>query len=86
MDPNGFQIFSLVAILVALSLVPLALSRVQSPSTVGTNRLRVIEIVRISPLGVAGCIGAGLINGAFGSMGPVYVRRAAARWRMSDCS
>ncbi|UEM02932.1 MFS transporter [Skermanella rosea] len=73
-DPNGFQIFSLVAILVALSLVPLALSRVQSPGSVGTNRLRVIEIVRISPLGVAGCIGAGLINGAFGSMGPVYVQ------------
>jgi MFS family permease len=73
-DPSGFQIFSLVAILVALSLVPLALSRTQSPSSVGTHRLRVIEIIRISPLGVAGCVGAGLINGAFGSMGPVYVQ------------
>src|SRR4051812_42713858 len=65
-DPGGFQIFSMVAILVALSLVPLTLSRTQTPASVGTKRLRVIEIVRISPLGVAGCIGAGLINGAFG--------------------
>jgi MFS family permease len=73
-DPGGFQIFSLVAILVALSLVPLALSRTQTPGSVGTNRLRMIEIIRISPLGVAGCIGAGLINGAFGSMAPVYVQ------------
>jgi MFS family permease len=73
-DPGGFQIFSLVAILVALSLVPLALSRTQSPGSIGTRRLRMIEIIRISPLGVAGCIGAGLINGAFGSMAPVYVQ------------
>ena len=73
-DPGGFQIFSLVAILVALSLVPLALSRTQTPGSVGTHRLRMIEIIRISPLGVAGCIGAGLINGAFGSMAPVYVQ------------
>jgi hypothetical protein len=74
LDPSGFQIFSMVAILVALSLVPLALSRTQTPASIGTARLGVMEIVRISPLGVAGCVGAGLINGAFGTLGPVYVQ------------
>lgn len=74
MDPGGFQLFSLVAILVALSLIPLALGRVENPSSVGGARLDLGALIRISPLGVAACFGAGMINGAFGNLGPVYAR------------
>lgn len=74
MDPGSFQMFSLVAILVALSLIPLALGRVESPSGVSGARLGPVSLFRISPLGVAACFGAGMINGAFGNLGPVYAR------------
>lgn len=74
MDPAGYQLFSLVAILVALSLIPLALGRVESPSSVAGARLHLSGLMRISPLGVAACFGAGMINGAFGNLGPVYAR------------
>jgi MFS family permease len=70
--PGGFAPFSLVAILVALSLVPLALARGEGPREERAVRLGLARLVRISPLGVAGCFGAGLMGGAFGSLGPVY--------------
>jgi len=74
MDPTGFQLFSLVAILVAISLVPLALARVETPPQIVAERLGLRRLIAISPLGVAGCFAAGLINGAFTALGPFYAR------------
>lgn len=71
-DPAAFTLFGLVAILVALSQVPLSLAKVEAPRPVTPVPLSLVRLMRISPLGVAGCFGAGLINGAFGSIGPVY--------------
>lgn len=74
MDPSGFQLFSLVAILVTVSLVPLALARVEAPPEIVSERLGLRELLAISPLGVAGCFAAGLVNGAFNALGPLYAR------------
>jgi MFS family permease len=74
MDPGGFQLFSLIAIIIAVSLVPLSLIRVQTPAEIQPSRLGLRHLIAISPLGVAGCFTAGLINGAFNAMGPVYAR------------
>ncbi len=74
MDPAGFQLFSLVAIIISLSLVPLTLAHVTSPAAIVTRRLGLRALVRLSPLGVAGCFAAGLITSAFNSMAPVYAR------------
>jgi MFS family permease len=73
-DPSGYELFSLVAMLAALSLVPLALSRVRTPSELVDERFMLGRLIGISPLGVAGCTVAGLINGAFFAIGPVYAR------------
>jgi MFS family permease len=78
MDPTQFKLFSLIAILIALSLVPLALARIETPAPVVRARLGVARLFAISPLGAAGCFGSGLINGAFGSLGPVYARSTGA--------
>jgi MFS family permease len=74
MDPAGFQLFSLVAILIACSLVPLALARVAAPPDIVSARLSLRQLIAISPLGVAGCFAAGLVNGAFSALGPLYAR------------
>ncbi|MEO1223976.1 MAG: MFS transporter [Pseudomonadota bacterium] len=73
-SPAEYELFSLVAILFALSLVPLAISRVETPPPLAESRLKIIEIIKISPLGVAGCFAAGLINSAFNAMGPLYAQ------------
>jgi MFS family permease len=74
MDPASFQLFSLVAILVSLSLVPLSLTPVEMPQSRRTARLGLLRLIRISPLGVAGCFAAGLVNSGFNSLAPVYAR------------
>src|SRR3712207_8518178 len=43
-----------------------------------SQRLGLIRLIAISPLGVAGCFGSGLITGAFGALGPVYARSLGA--------
>ncbi len=73
-DPAGFQAFTLVAVLICLSLVPLTLSRVESPPEIHFERLTLHRLITISPLGLAGCLCAGLVTGAFNAMAPVYAR------------
>jgi len=73
-SPSGYELFSLVAILFALSLVPLAVSRVETPPPLTAARLKLWAVVKISPLGVAGCFVAGLVNSVFNALGPLYAR------------
>lgn len=73
-DPAGFQLFAIVAIVISLSLVPLTLARVETPPDIQAERLSLRALVNVSPLGVAGCVGAGMIVGSFYAMGPVYAR------------
>lgn len=70
----GFEAFSLIAVLICLSLVPLTLSRVESPPAIRFERLTLRRLLAISPLGLAGCLAAGIITSAFNAMGPVYAR------------
>lgn len=73
-DTGGVELLLLVAIALSVSLVPLALARVESPDDIPAARLRLIELIRISPMGVVGCFSAGLIISAFNSLAPVYAR------------
>jgi MFS family permease len=74
MDPASFALFSVVAMLISLSLVPLALTPVETPPVIKVKRFGLRTLIAISPLGVAGCVSVGLISAAFSGMGPVYAR------------
>lgn len=82
MDPAGFALFSVVAMLVSLSLVPLSLTPVETPPVIKVQRFGLRRLTAISPLGVAGCFSVGLISAAFSGMGPVYARTVdpSAEW------
>ncbi len=70
---SGFHPFSLLAILLCLSLVPISLSRRGSPQlTAGTFRFDLIEVWRISPLAAIGVFAIGLTTSSFRLVGPVY--------------
>ncbi len=76
-DPATFVPFTLVAILMVLSLVPLCLTSAQVPVLpAASSRLRFRELVAASPTGVSGALVGGVALGAFLAMGPVYALQA----------
>jgi MFS family permease len=81
-DPASFKLFSLIASLFALSLLPVTLTdqRIaqQEPGVVGSPAgLRLsslLQLYRQAPLGVWGCLAAGMLNSGFYTMAPVFMR------------
>ncbi len=69
----GLELFALASVLLSLGLVPVALTRVEQPQLRPATRLGLRQLYRISPLGVVGCVFAGLGAGAFWGLGPVFV-------------
>ncbi|MFQ5562328.1 MAG: MFS transporter [Parvularculaceae bacterium] len=73
--PEGFALFSLVSILITLSIVPVAMTKSIAPEPLTQTRLNVAKLFRISPFAAAGVLGVGMANGAFWALGPVYVQK-----------
>ncbi|MDX1587331.1 MAG: MFS transporter [Oleiphilaceae bacterium] len=74
-DPAGFAPFTLAAVLVILALIPLSLTRTQSPVIEQGSRMSLANLYRTSPVGTLGALTAGLLISAFYTMGPVYAER-----------
>lgn len=73
-DPQDYPLFCLGAILICLALVPVGLTRSAVPAPIGTVRIRLGRLYRLSPLGVVGCFCFGMVSGAFWGMGPIYAQ------------
>jgi MFS family permease len=71
----AFPVFSVVAILLVLSIVPMALTRAEAPTIRVGSRLGFAALYRLSPSGLMGGIAGGVIVSAFLSMAPVYATR-----------
>ena len=74
---EGHVLFTLAAILAALSLVPLSLTRTATPKPVTTGSLNIRRLYRLSPTGFIGCFVIGLVEGAFWTLGPVFAQDRA---------
>ena len=75
-DPAGFELFALVAMLLGLALVPVSLTRSPDPPRPMAIGLDIAGLWRLSPVGFAGCLCVGLVNGSFWSLGPVFASRS----------
>lgn len=71
-ETGGFGLFSLAAILVAISLMPLALAPAKEPAPIPAAKLRLVRLYKLSPTGVIGTLLAGAMEGAFWTLGPVF--------------
>lgn len=71
-DIDSLQLFALGSMLLSLGLVPVALTRVSEPVIKPAHRLGLGALYRVSPLGVVGCVFAGLGAGAFWGLGAVF--------------
>ena len=66
--------FMMVSALISLALVPIVLSAHSAPEIAVPRRVRLRDLYRDSPLGVATVMVSGLISATIFSMGPVYAR------------
>lgn len=71
-DPAGARLFSLVAILFSLSILPLMLTQGTAPALPHKVRLDLARLFRLAPVGAVGVLVTGFANGAFWAMGPVF--------------
>ena len=62
-DPAGFALFSVAAMVLALSLVPMSLSTRAQPGVTEPSRLRFRDLFRVSPLGMVGAVLSGAMIG-----------------------
>jgi len=79
-NPSGFELFALVAVLFSASLLPVLLAgRHDARATHSRSGHRfdlkgVVATVRIGPLGMCGCVLAGLLNSSFYALMPVFLK------------
>jgi len=73
-EPTNFILFSVASILVSLAAVPVALQKSAEPAPIESVRIDFRGLFKTSPVGVIGCLGVGLTNGAFWALAPVYAR------------
>lgn len=71
-EPAEFQLFILSSMLISVSLVPIALTDRIAPTVPASGRLSMRALLRISPLGIIGCLAIGMSNGAFWGLAPVF--------------
>ena len=72
--PQSFVLFATAAILYALSLIPMGLTRLPPPHAAHVPVLRPRRLYGISPVGVMGCIAVGFANSAVWTLSPVYAQ------------
>lgn len=76
-DPIDFTLFALASILVSIAAVPVAMTTTSPPKPVQAVKVRFAHLYRLSPVGMIGCLGVGLANGAFWSLAPIYAETDA---------
>jgi MFS family permease len=71
-SPISYEAFSISGVLLALAIVPLAMTRVEPPLEPKSVRIRLGWLVRTSPVAALAAVAVGAANGAVWALGPVY--------------
>ncbi len=74
-DPRDFQLFLLVSVLISIAVVPLLLSAGSPPAFRDSVRFSLLELFRLTPLGLVSMFAVGLVTATFFALGPVYAQR-----------
>jgi MFS family permease len=71
-DPLSFKLFSLVALLLTLALIPVALTRLAAPPLEQLQHVPLRELLQRAPLAFGTAMISGVVISAFYAIGPVY--------------
>jgi len=73
-DPAQMSLFAIASALVSLAAIPVVLSVGPSPAQAEERiKLDLRRLMQISPTGTLGCLAAGMANGSFWALAPVFV-------------
>ena len=75
-DPAGVKLFILTSVLVSIAVVPILLTASRAPDFATPQKLDMLELYYLSPLGVAGSILVGVGMGSIFGFGAVYGKAA----------
>jgi MFS family permease len=70
--PTGFELFVLVSMLVSLALIPILTSVTKAPSFDVYESVGILQLYRVSPIGIVGMFITGMTMGGIFGMGAVY--------------
>lgn len=74
-SPSSFILFSVAAICVSISLVPVTWTRMAQPGVMQISRIKLSRIRSIAPVSIAAVIFSGFAMGAFWGLAPLYAER-----------
>lgn len=74
-SPNTFILFSIAAMMVCFSVMPIASTRLPQPIVVKAPRMTLRKLWEAAPAAVIGALVSGLTMGTFWSLGPLYAAR-----------
>jgi MFS family permease len=74
-DPQGFDLFILVSVLISVAAVPMLLTAVAAPAVSAGRGIGLLALYRLSPLGIVGIVGVGVGTSGLFSMAPVYANQ-----------
>ncbi len=74
-DPGGIILFSIIAMLCSLSIVPLSMTRAACPNLEDITPLNFRQLYKVSPSGVVGCFSGGLITAVIYGLMPLFVKQ-----------
>ena len=72
LNPEDALPFTLMGILIVLSVVPVTLTRAPAPKPIKPYAIQLRALYRVSPTGVFGCFTIGVVGGALGGLLPAY--------------
>jgi MFS family permease len=73
--PASPILFVLVGLAFATAVLPMALTQQANPAVRPQAHFALVQLYRVSPVGVACCLASGLVNGAYYSLVPVYLEQ-----------
>ncbi|MFZ9039609.1 MAG: MFS transporter [Gammaproteobacteria bacterium] len=74
-NPLDFELFILVSILISVAVVPLLLSAGSPPTFHDSVKISLLELFRLTPLGLVSMFAVGMVTATFFALGPVYAQR-----------
>lgn len=75
-DAMSFQAFSITAMMLMLAILPMTMTSRAQPDLPADARLRLTDLVRLSPVGFAACAASGALTGAIFGLFPYYASGA----------
>jgi len=75
-DPAGFRPFCVITIIIAVALVPIALTRAVAPVSEGKGaRINLISLFRQTPFGLVAAFLCGVTTSGFFALGPIFAQQ-----------